>query len=130
MAQTRSIGRAGLNTFGWVVSLAGFQTTPAEEIDRDNPLNYEHEPETPTRKRGSPKKSPAPEEGHPAGKPEDQRVNAEQRATLAEYCVTHSLTRHQILDKLGPDRNDARFIEGWDLGSLTVGEAELIMVPF
>lgn len=33
MAQTRAIGKAGRNTLGWVMKLAGYEPTPAEEID-------------------------------------------------------------------------------------------------
>lgn len=33
MAQTRGIGKAGRNTLGWVMKLAGYEPTPSEEID-------------------------------------------------------------------------------------------------
>lgn len=33
MAQTRSIGKAYRNVFGWLVKVAGYEATPAEEMD-------------------------------------------------------------------------------------------------
>lgn len=35
MAQTRAIGKAYRNLIGWVMSLAGYESTPAEEIQAD-----------------------------------------------------------------------------------------------
>lgn len=35
MAQTRAIGKAYRNNLSWLMKLAGFEGTPAEEIDRD-----------------------------------------------------------------------------------------------
>lgn len=36
MAQTRAIGKAYRNTFGWLMKMAGYEPTPAEEMD-DSP---------------------------------------------------------------------------------------------
>ena len=33
MAQTRAIGKAYRNAFGWLMKLAGYEATPAEEMD-------------------------------------------------------------------------------------------------
>lgn len=33
MAQTRAISRAYRNTFGWIMKMAGYEVTPAEEAD-------------------------------------------------------------------------------------------------
>jgi len=35
MAQTRAIGKAYRNILSWIVKMAGYEATPAEEIDRD-----------------------------------------------------------------------------------------------
>lgn len=35
MAQTRAIGKAYRNILAWIVRMAGYEATPAEEIDRD-----------------------------------------------------------------------------------------------
>lgn len=35
MAQTRAIGKAYRNILSWIVKMGGYETTPAEEIDRD-----------------------------------------------------------------------------------------------
>ena len=35
MAQTRAIGKAYRNLIGWVMKMAGYESTPAEEIKRD-----------------------------------------------------------------------------------------------
>lgn len=37
MAQTRAAAKALRNAFGWVAELAGYQSTPAEEMTYDNP---------------------------------------------------------------------------------------------
>jgi hypothetical protein len=37
MAQTRSIGKAYRNLLGWVMKLAGYEATPAEEIKSEQP---------------------------------------------------------------------------------------------
>lgn len=39
MAQTRATGKAYRNVFGWLVKVAGYETTPAEEIDIDAEQN-------------------------------------------------------------------------------------------
>lgn len=36
MAQTRAIGKAYRNTLAWLIKAAGFEPTPAEEIDKDD----------------------------------------------------------------------------------------------
>lgn len=36
MAQTRAISKAGRLGFGWLMKVAGYQATPAEEVDEDN----------------------------------------------------------------------------------------------
>lgn len=36
MAQTRAIGKAYRNILSWIVKMAGYEATPAEEIDRDS----------------------------------------------------------------------------------------------
>lgn len=41
MAQTRATGKAYRNTFGWLMKIAGYEATPADEV-RDLPI--EHEP--------------------------------------------------------------------------------------
>lgn len=43
MAQTRAIGKSGRNTLGWVMKLAGYEPTPAEEMHEE--VIYEQEPE-------------------------------------------------------------------------------------
>lgn len=35
MAQTRAIGKAYRNILAWIVKMGGYETTPAEEIDRE-----------------------------------------------------------------------------------------------
>lgn len=37
MAQTRAIGKAGRNTLGWVMKLAGYESTPSEEAVAQEP---------------------------------------------------------------------------------------------
>lgn len=37
MAQTRAAAKALRNAFGWVAELAGYASTPAEEMERENP---------------------------------------------------------------------------------------------
>lgn len=36
MAQTRAIGKAYRNKFSWIVKMAGYEATPADEMDREN----------------------------------------------------------------------------------------------
>lgn len=43
MAQTRAIGRAVKNCFGWVIALAGYNLTPAEEMTFDQRVNTDPE---------------------------------------------------------------------------------------
>ena len=35
MAQTRAVGKAYRNILSWIVKMAGYEATPAEEIDRE-----------------------------------------------------------------------------------------------
>ena len=73
MAQTRACAKALRNIFAWVVVLAGFKTTPAEELnDRDYAGGFEKEP-FPS-KESPAKKAPAkqqPKKGEPALKCSD-----------------------------------------------------------
>ena len=39
MAQTRSAAKALRNAFGWIITLSGFEATPAEEMPLDNNFN-------------------------------------------------------------------------------------------
>lgn len=46
MAQTRAIGKAYRNLIGWIMKLAGYESTPSEEMGKmgDVPQKYEPEP--------------------------------------------------------------------------------------
>lgn len=46
MAQTRAIGKAYRNIIGWVIKLAGYETTPSEEMktDASQPITMTDEP--------------------------------------------------------------------------------------
>ena len=46
MAQTRAIGKAYRNIIGWVIKMAGYESTPAEEIPKEK--TPEKETKTPT----------------------------------------------------------------------------------
>jgi hypothetical protein len=41
MAQTRAIGKAYRNTIGWIMKIAGYESTPAEEMVNTQPNNIE-----------------------------------------------------------------------------------------
>lgn len=41
MAQTRATGKAARNGFSWIMSLAGYEATPAEEMDGIKPIQHE-----------------------------------------------------------------------------------------
>lgn len=49
MAQTRAIGKAYRNTFGFIAKAAGFEATPAEEMPREEPAQAQ-QPEAATSK--------------------------------------------------------------------------------
>jgi hypothetical protein len=43
MAQTRAIGKAYRNGFGWLMKLAGYEATPAEEMDFANKVQADQD---------------------------------------------------------------------------------------
>lgn len=50
MAQTRAIGKAYRNQLGWVMKLAGYESTPAEEMKNADGTSKEKSPEKPEEK--------------------------------------------------------------------------------
>lgn len=44
MAQTRAVGKACRLSFSWIMALAGYEATPAEEMDNVKPYQKEEEP--------------------------------------------------------------------------------------
>jgi hypothetical protein len=61
MAQTRACAKALRNVLAWVVVLAGYNPTPAEEMDGEV-VDAPREKSTSTKKRGVKKSQPAPAE--------------------------------------------------------------------
>lgn len=77
MAQTRAIGKAYRNILAWIIRAAGYEPTPAEEMDymiKDDNGPVVQEAQVPQEKKGAKKEKPAA----PAKKEE-----AEANATLA-----------------------------------------------
>lgn len=44
MAQTRAVGKACRLSFSWIMALAGYEATPAEEMDGIKPIQYKSAP--------------------------------------------------------------------------------------
>ena len=53
MAQTRAISKALRGPLGFVFSMAGYETTPAEELSHDGPTNEVEKPEEPAERPAS-----------------------------------------------------------------------------
>lgn len=76
MAQTRATGKAARNGFSWIMSLAGYEATPAEEMDGIKPMEH------------APAKSPVDIPGvtvgwpHPAETSEKRFISDKQRKRL------------------------------------------------
>lgn len=48
MAQTRAIGKAYRNYIGWIIKMAGYESTPAEEAPKVKPIESEMAPKEPS----------------------------------------------------------------------------------
>ena len=70
MAQTRAGAKALRNALAWVVVLAGYKPTPAEEM-MEVPRHNEPEPEPEAERKAAKKPKPEPEPGDPFGSPEE-----------------------------------------------------------
>jgi hypothetical protein len=80
MAQTRATGKACRLAFSWIMSLAGYEPTPAEEI----PLSDEPPP------------SPPIEPPAPIDPPEPQRITASQQKLLEAQIRDYGLDRDRV----------------------------------
>ena len=81
MAQTRATGKAAKLCLGWVVTLAGYSATPAEEMVREQPA--------PRREQQQPRQQPAPRQ-QPPQQPPQQAVVIEQDETEYGVCPMHN----------------------------------------
>ncbi|WP_242928615.1 hypothetical protein [Pontibacter vulgaris] len=61
MAQTRAIGKAYRNILAWIIRAAGYEPTPAEEMDYsgNEPAKATQQPAVPTEKKATMKAAPA-----------------------------------------------------------------------
>ena len=80
MAQTRATGKAAKLCLGWVVTLAGYSATPAEEMVREQPA--------PRREQQQPRQQPTPRQ-QPQQAPQ-QAVVIEQDGNEYGVCPVHN----------------------------------------
>jgi hypothetical protein len=82
MAQTRAIGKAYRNTFGFIAKAAGFEATPAEEMPRETPMP------------GTPPGTPKIGEG---------RLTSEQRARVVKAVQASGKDLRLVLSSVGAE---------------------------
>lgn len=101
MAQTRATGKACRLTFSWIMSLAGYEPTPAEEMTpiieaeqvQARPAPAQRKTKTQTAESVS---STVPEPQAPIEPPEPQRITASQRKLLEAQIRDYGLDSERV----------------------------------
>jgi len=113
MAQTRSAAKALRNAFGWIITLSGFEATPAEEMPMNNDFSKQSDN--------------FPEESHQVEEPaseaqlytlgnliENAYLSNEERLKLSK-TLEHSLTKSQAKELLNTFLGRSELIDGkWE----------------
>jgi hypothetical protein len=105
MAQTRATGKACRLAFSWIMSLAGYEVTPAEEMtpiieaeqvqERPAPTQRKTKTQTQTQTAES-VSSTVPEPPAPIDPPEPQRITASQQKLLEAQIRDYGLDRERV----------------------------------
>lgn len=98
MAQTRACAKALRNIFAWVVVLAGYKPTPAEEMAETPSAHFTPEPEGYAR----PQKVAAPVQANSSSLITDQQ-RKRIFALCTEYGVTHESLKKFLIDQFKLD---------------------------
>jgi hypothetical protein len=101
MAQTRATGKACRLAFSWIMSLAGYEVTPAEEMTpiieaeqvQERPAPAQRKPKNQTAESVS---STVPEPQAPIDSPEPQRITASQHKLLEAQIRDYGLDRERV----------------------------------
>ncbi|MFD2245613.1 hypothetical protein [Pontibacter ruber] len=102
MAQTRAIGKAYRNILAWIIRAAGYEPTPAEEMDYtgNEPAKSEQRPAVPTEKKATMKAAPAATaapaaEAAPAESTSVRYASAKQKEEIIRLLNNAVITRQE-----------------------------------
>ena len=101
MAQTRATGKACRLAFSWIMSLAGYEVTPAEEMTPIIEAEQVQERPAPAQRKTKPQTaesvcSTVPEPQAPIEPPEPQRITASQQKLLEAQIRDYGLDRERV----------------------------------